>query len=119
MSYTITLRNIRIISNHGCLDEEAAIGSEYIMDIVVHADLSKSTASDDLKDTIDYVYIHKVAEKHCLNRKKLLEPVIKNICEEILESNPTARKVWGELRKINPPIGGDVEYVAIAYEVSR
>lgn len=38
----IILENIKIYSNHGCLDEEARIGSDYLIDLEVEADFSKA-----------------------------------------------------------------------------
>ena len=44
------LKNIRCYSFHGCLKEEAAIGSDYRVDLCVNADLKKSAKTDQLKD---------------------------------------------------------------------
>jgi dihydroneopterin aldolase len=119
MAFKITLKNIKIISNHGCLEEEELIGSEYVLNIEVQADLTKSALTDNLVDTIDYVDIYNIGYKHTIRRKKLLEPVIQAICDEILHKYPMAQSVHGELQKINPPIGGDVEYVSVSYMVSK
>lgn len=40
---------------HGCLKEEAIIGSEYRIDLSVWAELARSAKSDALEDTVDYV----------------------------------------------------------------
>ena len=47
----IKVNNIKLFANHGCLDEEAKIGSEYRVDVIVEADLSKSARTDQLADT--------------------------------------------------------------------
>lgn len=53
--HQIDVHGIRIYTNHGCMQEEAVIGSHYEVNISVWADLSASVASDDLVDTVDYV----------------------------------------------------------------
>ena len=57
---TIKVENIKVYAFHGCLEEEARIGSEYSLDVTVTADLSKSANTDDLKDTVDYVLLNAI-----------------------------------------------------------
>ncbi len=42
----IKVKNIKLYAFHGCLDEEAAIGSPYRVDVKVKADLKKSAKTD-------------------------------------------------------------------------
>jgi 7,8-dihydroneopterin aldolase/epimerase/oxygenase len=56
----IKVKNIKLYAFHGCLDEEAAIGSPYRIDVSVKADLKKSAKTDDLSDTVDYVHLNKI-----------------------------------------------------------
>ena len=56
----IRVNNIRLFTNHGCLEEEAKIGSEYRVDIEVKADLQKSAKTDELVDTVDYVHLNHI-----------------------------------------------------------
>ena len=60
---TIKLQNIRTFSFHGCLEEEGKIGSDYRVDLEIKTDLRKSSLSDDLKDTVDYVLLNKIVEE--------------------------------------------------------
>ncbi len=113
----VSVSGIRINSNHGCLDEEALIGSEYEVDIVVWGDVSASFQSDDLRDTMDYVKINEIAEKHVSQRMKLIEAVSYKILNEIFEEMPKVMRCQVKLSKINPPINGDVERVS--FEVLR
>ena len=56
----IRLKNIRTYSFHGCLIEESKIGSDYSVDLEVKTDLRKSSLTDDLKDTVDYVHLNEI-----------------------------------------------------------
>ena len=116
---TIRVENIRIYSNHGCLQEEAKIGSHYRVDVEVKVDLSVSAASDKLVDTVDYVHINKVVEEEVLKRSELLEHVVERILVRMMAEIPMIKKAKVALSKLNPPIGGDVEAVTIVMTKKR
>ncbi|MDN3675404.1 dihydroneopterin aldolase [Flavobacterium branchiarum] len=115
----IKLKNIRTFSYHGCLIEEGKIGSEYEVNLEIHANLRKSAASDDLLDTVDYVHLNKIVTEEMAIRSKLLEHVAKRINKRVLDEIPMITKSIVEVSKINPPIGGDVESVTIKLKDKR
>jgi dihydroneopterin aldolase len=115
----IKLKNVRIYAYHGCLIEEGQIGSEYSVDLIVNADLLKSAKTDNLSDTVDYVFLNKIIEKEMAIRSKLLETVANRIIERILSESKLVNKVKVVISKINPPIEGDVEMVSIIMERNR
>lgn len=115
----IRVENIRIYSNHGCLQEEARIGSHYRVDVAVKADLSISAESDKLGDTVDYVQINKVVEEEVLKRSELLEHVVERVLVRMLKEIPMIEEATVALSKLNPPIGGDVQAVTIEMTKKR
>ncbi|MCV9929686.1 dihydroneopterin aldolase [Flavobacterium sp. LS1R49] len=115
----IKLKNIRTFSYHGCLIEEGKIGSDYEVNLEIHANLRKSADSDHLADTVDYVHLNKIVEEEMAIRSKLLEHVAKRINTRVLEEIPMITKTIVEVSKINPPIGGDVESVTIRMKDTR
>lgn len=115
----IEVNNIKVFTNHGCLEEEAKIGSEYRVDIKVNADLSKSAKTDDLKDTVDYVHLNKIAKEEMAIRSKLLEEVAQRILTRIFNEIPMVKKAKVSVAKINPPIGGNVGEVVIVLTKKR
>jgi dihydroneopterin aldolase len=116
---TIKLQNIRTFSFHGCLDEEARIGSDYRVDLEIKTDLRKSSISDDLKDTVDYVLLNKIVVEEMAIRSKLLEHVAQRIVTRIFKEIPAVSRIVLAVSKLNPPIGGDVEAVTIELEEYR
>ena len=116
---TIRLQNIRTFSYHGCLEEEAKIGSNYRVDLEVKTDLRKSALSDELRDTVDYVHLNKIVEEEMAIRSKLLEHVAQRILKRIFKELPAVARIILEVSKLNPPIGGDVEAVTIVMEEYR
>ncbi|CAA0149656.1 Dihydroneopterin aldolase [Tenacibaculum maritimum] len=115
----IKVNNIRLYAYHGCLDEEAKIGSEYRVDLKVNANLQKSSETDDLADTVDYVHLNHIVKEEMAIRSKLLEEVAARILVRILKEIQLVKKVRISVAKINPPIGGNVEEVAIILRKKR
>lgn len=115
----IKLRNIRTFSYHGCLEEEAKIGSEYAVNLEVKTDLRKSALSDDLADTVDYVLLNRIVVEEMAIRSKLLEHVAHRILLRIFAEIPEVSRIKIAVSKINPPIGGDVEAVTVEMEEYR
>lgn len=115
----IKVENIRIYANHGCLQEETIIGSEYLVNVAVKANLKTASNSDDLSHTVDYVHINKIVKEEMLAPSKLLENVVKRILQRIFSEIPLVQKAKVSVSKINPPIGGDVEKVTVALKEKR
>ena len=115
----IRLKNIRTFSFHGCLVEESKIGSDYSVDLKVQTDLKKSSLTDDLKDTVDYVHLNKIVVDEMAIRSQLLEHVAHRIIKRIFDEIPAISTITIAVSKLNPPIGGDVEAVTIQMEELR
>ncbi len=115
----IKVTNIKIFTNHGCLEEEAKIGSEYRVDIEVKGNLALSAQTDELDDTIDYVHLNKIAKEEMNKRSKLLEQVAQRMLDRIFSEIPLVEEAEISVSKINPPIGGNVGEVTIVMSDTR
>ena len=115
----IKVENIRVFAYHGCLKEEAKIGSDYLVNLEVEADLQKSAKSDLLRDTVDYVFLNKIVREEMLRPTHLLETVAKRILTRIFYEDQIVNKATVWVSKLNPPIGGDVEKVTIKMTEGR
>ena len=109
----IRVRDIKIHTNHGCMVEEEKIGSDYVVHVEVKTNLSDSSLSDDLQDTVDYVAIFSIVYAEMMIRSKLLEVVVQRIIDRIMNEHLSVMEATVEVAKINPPIGGDVGYVSV------
>lgn len=112
----ITIEGIKLYAFHGCLDEEAKIGANYIVDVYITTDFSKAAASDDLHDTIDYCAIYEISKKQMAVRSKLIEQVCKRIFDEIVSEFKTIKNLRVKLTKLSPPMNGNVEQVSVEIE---
>ena len=119
MTQKINVNNIRIYAFHGCLPEEALIGSDYRVDITVTADLRTSAQSDELRDTVDYVSLTAIVKEEMAKRSKLLETVAQRIIDRVFSEHALVQHCQLRVAKICPPIEADVEDVAVIWEMSR
>ena len=115
----IKLTNIRTFSFHGCLEEEAKIGSNYRINLTIKTNLEPSAKTDELTDTVDYVDLNRIVVEEMAIRAKLLEHVAKRIIDRVLKELKMVTKIEVEVTKLNPPIGGDVEGVTIIMKKKR
>ena len=115
----IYLKNIKIYAYHGCMEEEKKIGSNYLVNLIVDADLSMSCKSDELKDTVDYVALLDIVKNQMKIRSNLLENVADRVVNKIIYKFPAVRKVVVKIAKLNPPINGDTDEVVIRREKKR
>ena len=88
----IYLKNIRLYAFHGCMEEEEKIGSDYIVNVVVETDLKKSSKTDSLEDTVDYVALYEIIKTEMMQRAKLLENVVDRILNRILKEHTQYKK---------------------------
>ena len=115
----IQVNNIKLYANHGCLEEEEKIGSEYRVDVEVKANLRKSSKTDNLMDTVDYVHLNHIVKEEMAIRSKLLEEVAQRILNRFFKELKMIEKATVSVAKINPPIGGNVEEVVIILTKKR
>ena len=115
----IYLKNIKIYAYHGCMEEEKKIGSNYLVNLIVDADLSMSCKSDELKDTVDYVALLDIVKKQMKMRSSLLENVADRVVNKIISKFPSVKKAVVKIAKLNPPINGDTDEVVIRREKKR
>lgn len=109
----IKVENVRVFAYHGCLKEEAKIGSDYRVDLKVKADLQNSAKTDQLNDTVDYVFLNRILKEEMSIPSHLLETVARRILNRIFKEDKLVKKASVKISKLNPPIGGDVEKVTI------
>ena len=112
----IQVHGIRAYAYHGCLKEETNIGGNYIVDVDINYDFKVSSIEDDLTQTIDYVGIKEIVISEMNVASKLIETVAYRIINSIYKKHPSIEKCKVIVKKINPPIDGDVDYVSVIVE---
>ena len=109
----IIVEGINLYSYHGCLEEEALIGANYIVDVIMETDFTEAAKTDDLSKTIDYVIVYNIVKVQMAIRSKLIESVGQRIIDELKKEFDALKKVEVKISKLNPPMNGNVEKVSI------
>ena len=113
----IFVNNAWFYSFHGCLHEESVIGAEYIVNAVVEVDTDLAEKSDNLENTVDYVSVYGVMKKEMDKPAKLLETVLERMIVGIKNINKNIITVEVSVKKLSPPIGGNVDSVELRKKV--
>lgn len=116
MKNTIEVNGIKLYAFHGNLPEETKIGGHYTIDVSITTDFSASFDSDYLEDTVNYVEINDIVKEEMAIPSKLIEHVGYRISKRIKEEIKGLLSYRLKVIKHNPPIGGDVDNVAIVIE---
>jgi len=113
----IYVNNAWFYSFHGCLHEESVIGAEYLINVVVETNTDVAEKNDDLKNTVDYVDIYNTIKTEMDKPSKLLESVMERMIVSIKEISGDGSVVDVSIKKLSPPIGGNVDSVELRKKV--
>jgi dihydroneopterin aldolase len=116
MAHKIAVEGIKLYAYHGCLDEEAKIGGNYIVDVYMETDFTRASHTDDLSQTIDYCSVYEIVKKEMAIRSKLIENVAERIYRGITKSFTAVKKTRVRVTKLSPPMNGNVEKVFVEIE---
>src|SRR5690606_7201657 len=112
----ILLENVKIYAYHGVLPEEKIIGTYFLVNLEVHADLWKATETDDLNDTVNYAEINKIIHEEFKIPSKLMEHVAGRVMGKIKEKFSQIKFIKIKITKTNPPMPGEMHGVSVEFE---
>jgi 7,8-dihydroneopterin aldolase/epimerase/oxygenase len=113
MTHSINIEGIKLYGFHGCLEEEAKIGGNYIVDVYMTTDFSSAAKTDNLNETIDYCTVYEICKAEMAIRSKLIEQVGERIFQKTKSMLPSIKTLHVRLTKLTPPMNGNVEKVSI------
>lgn len=112
----IILENINLFGFHGCMKEEAKVGSLFKIDLEINLNLEKASITDELSDTIDYTYLYKIIKKEMFIRSNLIENLAQRIINSINKNYKQINHIKIKICKISPPLEGDVDMICVVLE---
>jgi dihydroneopterin aldolase len=112
----ILIAGLREMGVHGVLAEEQHRPQPFQVDLELLVDLGPAGASDALADTVDYGALtdavrNVVADEH----HQLLERLAARIAD-VCRADARVAGVVVEVRKLVPPIAGQIDYVGVRIE---
>jgi len=117
MTDRIRLTGLRARGHHGVFAHERANGQDFVVDLVVHVDLARAAASDDVDDTVHYgVLAEQVVAAVERDPVDLIETLAERIADVAL-AWPAVLRVDVVVHKPQAPI--TVPFDDVAVEITR
>lgn len=107
---TVSLAGVRFDAPVGLYSQEVFTGNK----IEISISVSQAAPIDDLP-LIDYTLLHRIASDALQEPAALLETIVQRIVHNIGSLYPE-RKVKVAVRKLNPPMPGEVQYAEVQWE---
>lgn len=114
----VSLEGIRFFAYHGFYEEERALGAEFVVNIETELEVF-GHGDDQLSKTINYERLFEIASAEMQNTRKLLETVAHAILERIRHEFLAVKNIRICIRKLHPPLQGEVDSSAIELIFSR
>lgn len=109
---TVSLHNIRIHGKHGLYPEEAILGNWFEVDV----DINANVAADEEWPFIDYTVVNTTVHDIFIKPTQLLETLVRRIYEALRLIAPDGAVIAVAIRKMHPPMPGDVGYTQVRFE---
>lgn len=114
----IILENMLFYGYHGVLPAENSLGQRFAVSLTIGTDTKAAAQSDDLSLSLNYAEVHTVIKKIMEGQPvKLLETLAETIAAAVLAMG--GQSVLVTVKKLHPPIPGQMDYAAVAIERSR
>ncbi len=115
---SIHLHQLQIHAYHGLYEEEKVLGNDFVVDLTVGYQPA-SLPIIEIEETINYVSLYELVQKHMQNATPLLETVVSNIALAILAQFSLAEEVNIAIRKSYPPIAGFIGATGVSLSIHR
>lgn len=102
---------------HGCFKEEQIIGTKFSVDLFLETDTTKAEATDNLHDTVNYLSVYQSVKAEMQSKSNLLEHIARRILIRVKKEFPAINHARIKIKKLNPPLGGKMDYVALELEM--
>ena len=109
----ISIEGMEFFAYHGCFKEEQVIGTKFSIDLFLHVNTYTAEKSDKLEDTVNYQAVYLLVKKEMESKSNLLEHVGRRILKRIQETFPEVEQAKLKIRKLNPPLGGKMDFVSL------
>jgi dihydroneopterin aldolase len=120
MTDTIFIQGLLIHARHGVMEHEAEVGQRFVIDLELSTDLSESSRTDKLADTVSYADVVKAATAaFAHNNYRLLERAAGAVAEAILTAFPRVGAVKITVHKPHAPIAAIFHDVGVIITRTR
>ena len=114
----VSLEGVRFYAYHGFYPEEQVLGTEFIVDIDTEMEVYIA-GGDDISSTVNYERLFQIVSDEMRNPKKLIETVAHGILQQIRHEFLAVKNIRVVIRKMHPPLKGDVRNSSIELTFNR
>jgi len=116
----ILLEGIEFHAHHGIHESEKEQGNDFLVNIIIDANIKEASIRDNLEDTIDYEKVYYVIAREMAIPSKLLEHVAKRILKGLdAEFGDNIKDITVEVCKLNPPLPGKCQKASVKISVTN
>src|SRR5437870_64355 len=120
MTDAIFITALVIHARHGVMEHETEVGQRFVIDLELYTDLSESSRTDRLADTVSYSNVVATATAAFRDvNYKLLERAAGAVADAILAAFPRIRAVKITVHKPHAPIAAIFDDVGVMLTRSR
>lgn len=117
----ISIEGMRFRAFHGLYPEEQILGNDFLLDVWIDTDISKASVVEDdhtvkMENSVNYETIYDICNIEMRQPHKLLETLVESIIFSFKYQFPRMNEARLRVRKLNPPVGGSVEWASV-YDV--
>lgn len=116
---SIKIEGMQFYAYHGCFEEESIVGTHFRIDCRLEVEIKEAAMHDNLEKTINYQTVYQLIAKEMETSSSLLEHVAYRILKGLHEYFPLLQESWVSVEKLNPPLGGKIEKVAVEMKSSE
>ncbi len=115
----ILLEKMEFYAYHGHFKEEQKIGGKYLVDLELETNFDGAVQHDELDGTVNYAEVYELVKNEMEIKSKLIEHLAGRILKVLLREFKTIKWARVKVSKVNPPIGAQLEAVAVVLEQKR
>jgi dihydroneopterin aldolase len=120
MSDIIFITGVVIHARHGVMEHETEVGQRFVIDLELEVDLSESSRTDRLADTVSYSNVVTAATAAFKNNNyKLLERAAGAVADAVLLAFPRVNALTVTVHKPHAPIAAIFEDVGVVLRRAR
>jgi len=109
----IQIEGMEFYSYHGHFKEEQIVGNKFLVDLTIETDMDKPSATDNLKDAVNYQMAYEIVKLQMEQKSHLLENIAGRILNALYEEIEGIKNVTVKVSKLNPPMGGKICSVSV------
>jgi 7,8-dihydroneopterin aldolase/epimerase/oxygenase len=120
MTDTIFITGVVIHARHGVMEHETQVGQRFVIDLELFTDLSESSRTDRLSDTVSYSNVVATATAAFKDTNyRLLERAAGAVADAVLAAFPRIRAVKITVHKPHAPIDAIFDDVGVVLTRNR